>query len=129
MTPLKILIGLVLLLTLIFGVALYTNRTLARSADKMEKHITSIEKNVRSKKWDKVRLEMSTVQKTWSGTEKVWTLLLDHIEIDNIGNSLAKMTNYIKAKDKNLTLGETASLRKFIRHIPDKEGFKLKNIF
>jgi hypothetical protein len=78
--------------------------------------------------WGNAKARIASVNSDWKSTSKIWTALIDHIEIDNIDASLSKMEKYISVKDTSMALAEIATLQLFIRHIPEKEAFNLKNI-
>jgi hypothetical protein len=117
----------VLLAVLIFS-GIYTTRSLYTNAGIIESQINMVENSVKAGDWAKVKALLEDVEEKWSRTEKSWTMLLDHIEIDYIDIALTRLKSYIEAEDKSLTLGEIATLRQYIRHIPEKESFKLKNL-
>lgn len=125
----KVTASVTVLLALVIISGLMMNSSLEKSALQLEGHINRIETAAAEEDWDMVQLELSHVKQKWEGMEELWTLLLYHIEIDNITMALSKMENYIKAKDKTMTLGEAALLKQYIRHIPQKEAFSLENIF
>lgn len=119
----------VLLTAIIIGAAIFTRSYLKRSSEALEGHIINIEENTKSGNWDIVEEEVLKMNKIWSKTEFSWSILLDHIEIDNIDNTMSKMETFVESKDPTLTLSEAASLKQYIKHIPEKESFNIKNIF
>ncbi len=129
MSPRKTFFCLVLLLALVIGISYFTGYFLKKSAQNLEKYIESMEEGIRSEKWDEVEKQLATFEKEWSRAEKIWALLVDHFEIDNMSTTLAKVANYIDSRDKALILGEMALLKQYLRHIPETETLKLKNIF
>jgi hypothetical protein len=55
-------------------------------------------------------------------------MLIDHFEIDNIDNSMVRMSKYVEEKSSDDALAELAALRKFIQHIPVKNALSIKNV-
>lgn len=117
------------LLAVIIAAGLCTVSFLRSSSEKLENHITVMESNIASGHWEKAGEELSSLEQLWDRTQKKWTVLLDHSEIDSIDTSLSRLSNFIASKSQPLSLGETAVLRQYIRHIPEKESFTLKNVF
>ena len=56
----------------------------------------------------------------WPETEKKWSILLDHSDIDAISTSISRLSVYIDAKDSTLALAEIASLKQLLKTIPDR---------
>ncbi|MCX8129125.1 MAG: DUF4363 family protein [Clostridia bacterium] len=129
MHTLKITIILAILVALILSIGLFTHNILSSTADRLGKHIAQIENNTIQGNWTKAEEQLSAAKNEWSGTGDQWAMLIDHIEIDNIDTSLSKMEKYIFSKNAPLALAEAATLKQYIEHIPEKESFRLKNIF
>ena len=128
MNTIKISVILALLLAIILFIGILSYNTLSNTAEKLEKHIVKIEVNAQNGDWKSAENQLSIAKTDWVKTEELWSILIDHIEIDNIDDALKKMEKYILTKNITLTLAEAATLRQYITHIPEKEAFKLKNI-
>jgi len=124
----KIIIPIVILFLLVIGSSIFATSTLTSSSKNLERQVSQIEDSAKDGSWDKAKESLASVENDWSKTEKVWTVLLDHIEIDNIDTTISRLSMFIEAKDKSLTLGEAAALKQYVKHIPEKDSFKLKNI-
>lgn len=109
--------------------SLVSSAYLDHSAQKIDHQIRKIEANSRSNDWINANKELSNLEKQWEKSSNTWAMLIDHVEIDNIDDSLTRMKEYIKAKNSVLSLGELASLKQYVSHIPQKESFNLINIF
>jgi len=129
MSP-KVIISFALLLLLsIIGVSIYNVRALDLSSKKMETHISLIESGISAGDWNKAEDGMKGITKSWEETRKTWSMVTDHLEIDNIDNTLSRMKMFVTAKDSSLALAEAASLKQYIKHIPEKESLNLRNLF
>ncbi|WP_010248121.1 DUF4363 family protein [Acetivibrio cellulolyticus] len=124
----KIVLIITVILAIIFGASVFTNRTLSSHAQSIEKKISTVEANTRDGKWEAAETELAAIEEEWPRVEKIWAVLLDHAEIDNIDEALSKVSEYVKSKSAPLALAELASLKKYINHIPVKESFNLKNV-
>lgn len=116
------------LLAIIISAGVFTKKGLNSASEELEAGIIRIEKSAGSQDWPKATEDLNYLQKYWSKTEKSWTMLLDHFEIDNIDTALSKMTRFIELKESSLALAEAAILKQYIKHIPEKEAFDIKNI-
>jgi hypothetical protein len=128
MNAVKVFSFLVILLAVIVGAGIYSFKALSSTSQKLESHVANIEDCALNGSWNKAKENLSYFKDDWAKTEKIWTILLDHAEMDNIDASLSKVTMFIETRDKPLTLGEIANLKQFVKHIPQKESFNLKNI-
>ena len=118
----------VLLLALVVGTGIYSIRFLTTSSKVLEKYAVEIESSANNSDWDTAKANLTAIQKDWSGTQKAWTVLLDHTEIDNIEISLTRLEKYVEAQSRPMALAEAATLKQYIKHIPEKESFEIKNI-
>lgn len=125
----KILLSISVLLVIIIGLSVFGANVLSNTSGRLEEHISRIEVSTTSGDWDNATGYLDDIEKDWTKSEGIWSILIDHIEIDNIENSLTRMKKYIEVKDKALALGEIANLKQYVKHIPQKETFNLRNIF
>ncbi len=129
MHTVKIMTIIAVILVSIFCASYFTNTTLSSHAQSLEEKISVIDTNTRKGNWDAAEAELSAIEEEWPKVENIWTVLLDHIEIDNIDEALKKVSEYVKARNAPLALAELATLKQYIKHIPEKESLNLKNIF
>lgn len=129
MYNLKILALPAILLVLVIGTSLFALNTLSKNALELEQQINEVESYTLNKDWINAEKSLSSIKEDWDRVEKTWAVLLDHMEIDNIEISLIKMAEYIKTKDYTLALAEISALKQYVKHIPEKESFSLKNLF
>lgn len=102
---------------------------LESSSKELVNAMEGIEDGTKNEDWEKVKQDLSLVEDKWSKVKGKWSMLLDHIEVDNIETSLTKMATYVETQEKSLALAELSTLRQFVKHIPRKEAFGLENIF
>jgi hypothetical protein len=125
----KIITVLAFLMIIIIVSGILSTKILESNSNKLASKITEIQKSIAEDNWAKSSEQMSLMKKDWSGMEGIWTILLDHFELDNIDTSLSRLEKFIEIKDRSQTLSETATLKQYFKHIPEKEAFNLKNIF
>jgi hypothetical protein len=114
---------------MIISFSFWTNHLLQASAGEMLQNIEQIEQGLENNQWDQAQAKTDELEKTWEKKANWWPAVLDHQEIDNIEFSMAKTKEYITTKNDSLSWGQLSELKLMIRHIPDKESLKLKNIF
>lgn len=125
----KVTAAIIALTAAIIASGLFALFILSSSSKKLDESVLKIEDNTRAGEWKKAEEELKSFKENWGDTRRKWAMLLDHIEIDNIDSTTSRMSEYIKARDTSSALAEIAELRQFIKHIPEKEAFSLKNIF
>ncbi|GAE90014.1 DUF4363 family protein [Acetivibrio straminisolvens] len=124
----KILTGLALLCVIIVGTSLYASSVFSRDAQMLEDWINAIEESIEKEDWTTAENNLTAVREEWDKVEKLWAVLLDHVEIDNIDTSLVRASEYVKSRNISMAMSEIAVLRNFIKHIPENQFFSLKNI-
>ena len=125
----KVLISIVLLCLLISSTAFYTIRLLEKDSQKLETIIDKIEASTQNGDWEEVENLLSALETEWHKAEKAWAVLLDHVEIDNIDTSIMRASKFIESRNVPMAISEIAVLKQYIKHIPEKESFSLKNVF
>lgn len=103
----------------------YLNQTTYTIVEK----VNNVEDQILEKNWNDANQEIERVKTEWDETKKLWSILLDHQEIDSIDLSLQRVEQYIKQNETALSLGEISVLRLLFNHIADTERISLQNIF
>jgi hypothetical protein len=65
----------------------------------------------------------------WDSIKPIWTILIDHVEIDNIERSYTKTKAFVLNKDFSSASSECSELLLLVNHIPEKEQLSIKNVF
>lgn len=125
----KTLSAIIILLALIMAVGYYSYKTLSQTSRNLENYITEIEENTKQNNWKKAEENLTAVQADWSKVQHTWSVLIDHVEIDNIDSTMSRMEKFIETRDTPSALAEAASLKLYVKHIPEKEFVSLKNLF
>lgn len=120
------IIGLTLII-IIFSVV--SQRFLYNGSQRMKQSLDAVETSVGSSNWTQADTQLTQMISSWSDVKGYWAALIDHQEIDNIDETLARLQMFIKGKDNASALAEAAALRKFVIHIPEREKPSLENVF
>lgn len=102
---------------------------LENSTVKLLNQITDLEKSINMNEWERANDIVAELNDDWDKNENIWTIFINHHEIDSISITLENAIEYIKLKDKPDSLASIASLRHYISHIPEMERIVIKNIF
>lgn len=126
MKPLIIIIGLTLLLVIGGCLTLYA---LNSESQRLSDSLTALEKDIEIQNWEDALKKLEEFHSKWDKVSSLWSMLIDHYEIDNIELILSQLISYVKSQDKNEALSQMSSLKTLIKHIPAKESFNLQNVF
>ncbi len=124
----QLIYSLVLVIAIIF-MGIFTIKMLSNDAESLHTLLIEIEDNVYSDNWGKAQAIIKDTKKEWDKYKKIWPMLIDHLEIDNVNTKLAELQAYITSNDKTETLSRLAALKVLIKHIPERESFIIQNIF
>jgi hypothetical protein len=125
----KILFIAGIALAIIFANGFIIKLYLQKTSDELLSKLDKIDHYVDTNSWDEAYQEINALNKDWERKEKVWGMIINHHEIDNISISLKASLVYINKKDQADSLASLSSLRHYIGHIPVMEKISLKNIF
>jgi hypothetical protein len=119
---------IIIILVLIFAASFWSLAYLSNSSKEIDQDINVLDQNIRNAKWGEASRSFEVLDNRWGITKGKWTMLLDHMEIDNIDKELAKLKQYIITKDLNEALAELATVKLLFEHIPQKEQFNVENV-
>ena len=123
--PLIIIISLAILIVSGGFITLYA---LNSEAQRLDEDLSTLEETIKNQNWDTASEKLEDFHSRWDKVRSLWSMLIDHYEIDNIELLLSELVSYVDNKDKNESLSRMSSLKTLIKHIPKKESFNLENI-
>jgi len=124
----KVVIALILLTSAIIFASLFAQSYLSKTSINYEEGVSEIEKGIRAGTWENVGSILDQTSDKWEKDKKLWAVLIDHAEIDNIDETLSRMREYIYARESSSALAEASALKLYFRHIPAKENLSIENI-
>lgn len=125
----KAIIPITIVIIAFLCFAIWMQNSLNNTAQDMAKHLEVVEGAVLTEDWDLASNEMEIAQRKWDNVKKRWQMLIDHQEIDNIESTLVRVQSWIDLEGRDDCLTELATLKLFVLHIPEREAFRLTNIF
>lgn len=118
--------SIIIIVIIAFGA--FTVSMLKNEAENLHTVLMELEKNIYAEEWDKAKTIGETIEKQWDKYKKIWPMLIDHFEIDNVNINLAELQAYILSNDKAESLSRLSVLKVLIKHIPERESFIIQNI-
>ena len=125
----KSVLIIVITLCIILGAGYYTITEVTKTADILISKSGVIKTDIENENWDRALSGLMKFKSFWNDVKSLWTILINHTEIDSIDMALARIEQYILTREKGLALGEMSLLELMIKHIPEKERLTLENIF
>ena len=121
-----VVLGL-MMVGLVIG-ALYSQQYLADSGQKLSAQIEDVQIAINEGNWQEADKLTEELIRSWHKTSIGWGLLTEHQEIDDINNTLARLSGFVKDKEAPSSLAEGKAALHLFRHIPEKESLTLANL-
>lgn len=120
-----------IILIIIIGGAIYTNKYLNNSSQKLVGMLEDLKQKVEQNSNDtkNLKTEVDNIYNEWQNTENKWAFIVLHSELDLIETSFVKMKAQIEEGELNRSMEEIETSIFLVNHISEKEKFCLKNIF
>lgn len=124
----KIVVATIVILALLLGFGTYAYYYLDSTANELLVMAERIEKNVANEEWQQAESNFSKLHAEWERTITKWTILIDHIELDQINTSMSRTKQFMDTRDLSGFMSEMAELKLLIKHVPEKEALNMKNV-
>jgi hypothetical protein len=125
---LKPVIIIIILTAILIVGGCITLYTLNSESQKLDGSLDALELDIKNQNWDTASNKLEEFHSKWDKTSSLWSMLIDHYEIDNIELILSQLVSYVETQDTNEALSKLSALKTLIKHIPAKESFNLENI-
>ena len=122
---------IILILMIIFGGALYTQKFLNNTADMLVSKLENLKTELENNNKEQQNLEQQTdeIYVDWENINEKWSVVVLHDEIDLIETSLIRMKSKIKTGSLDESMEDLDTSIFLLKHIKEKEKTSLKNIF
>lgn len=124
----RTLVILIVILAAFLGISTWAYYHIENSARDLTRYIDKSEQAVAVRDWPAATREISLMTGRWEKTKSVWTIFVNHEEMDKIDMTAARVRQVLKARDPAESRAGLAELKMFIRHIPENEALTLHNI-
>ncbi|MEA4901093.1 DUF4363 family protein [Desulfitobacterium sp.] len=119
---------IITIIVLLAGGSFWGNNYINTSTQKLVVFVESADEQIDQHDWEQAHRQLNNLQQAWNETKDVWSVLVNHQEIDTIDITIVRLSEYIQAQNAVLASGEIATLQLLFEHIADAEIFNLKNI-
>ena len=124
----KPLIYTTILTLAIIAAGLFTINMLKKDAEVLHNFVLEMESHILAEKWDEAGVAGKKLHDQWEKYKKIWPMLIDHLEIDNLNIQFSELESYLSSRDKTQALSKLSVLKVLVKHIPERESFILQNI-
>ena len=122
----KEFIIITVILILIFGGALYTNKYLDRTANDLLSELKDLKQNImkmnEEDSGETIKKETKNLIDKWNQTEDGWAIIILHDELDFIETSLTKMQSSIENDEFKDSLEELDNAIFLVEHIKQRKN-------
>lgn len=109
--------------------SIYFNYNIEKTSDNIVIGIEDIEMKIDENDWEGIQKDVDILRKKWGELANIWSVFVEHDELDNIQVSLLKANEYISMKNEVLIRAELSVLKYLVRHIYLKQKLEFGNIF
>lgn len=95
----------------------------------VENDLTKVYNYIKDNKYTLAKSTFNDTIHKWERYKKKWAMLIEHQEIDNIDEQIAKIRELLEQTNKDLLLSELSTLKFYIKHVEDMSLLKIENIF
>lgn len=125
----KTVFGAVVLMAIMIAVGVFVQNKMAEDAEYMAALMQQLEGAVLQDRFEEAEVIMSYVEHQWELARRVWSLIVDHSEMDYIKDSLVRLRGYIRSGDRQMSLVELSAAKYFVGHVRQKEAFSIESVF
>ena len=132
----KNIILIVLIITFIIGVNVYTYRSMETHIHEIHNHANALIDSVNNENFEKAKEQTEHIKEQWDQHSTQMALFIDHSEIESISRHIQTVRILLtqsrranQSYDKAMILSETESIISRTRDILERERLTLANIF
>lgn len=124
----KTLIAVLIIFGLLIGFAVFSYSYIEKTTGILLTDARKIELNLKGKRWPQAQKDYETFQASWKKSSSIWTMLIDHRELDNINITLGRLKKLISVRNYAQSMAELGELQLLLKHIPESEALNLENV-
>lgn len=84
---------------------------------------------VQNNNFDGANTHIKELEKTWGNMKTMWTMFINHTEIDNIEIALLNFKMYVELNNKEESLVYSEQLKHNLYHISERQKIRIENVF
>ncbi len=124
----EILVVFLVLIIIITG-GIWSQIYLNNTSSELVNNLDSIKKLLEKEDYTSLAIENNKLYSKWKDKERKWSIIVLHEELDLIEQSLIETKVSIEEHNKDDAMVAIEKSIFLIKHIPEKESIRIKNIF
>ncbi|HHW40451.1 MAG TPA: DUF4363 family protein [Syntrophomonadaceae bacterium] len=121
---------LVFVIVVIIGVGgALVQRYLDRTAGELSASLQEVGRALDHEDWEQGERAFAGFEQRWRVVRRNWALVVDHVEIDSVDMRLARLKEFIRAREDDESLAEYGEALMLLEHIPERERLTWRNLF
>ena len=125
----KELIIIVVVITLIVGLDIITNKYTKETLESLYNELNILEKYILIEEKEKCIKQMKKIKQEWEKRYKILAFYIEHDELEKVETEMVKLEADIKVEEYTHCISEVKTTIFILEHIKDKEKLQLESIF
>ncbi len=125
----RMLVGTIALLLAITGFSLFMYHQTATISNELTTSLMRLKNNIKQEEWAEAHSELKSLHASWEKADSWWTPFMDHREINDLAQAIARLSTVVEIGQKNEALVEVDAAVAIVQRIMEREGPSIKNIF
>lgn len=120
----------IIIIVVIITVDFFIQDYIKNSAEEMTIKLGNLKQEVWDKEDDFINeIDTKKVKETWEERYKILASVIEHDELEKVESNLTGLYSALESKEKSEAVSELDESIFILRHIKEKYGFKLENVF
>ncbi len=125
----RMLVGTIALLLAITSFSLFMYHQTATISNELTTSLMRLKNNIKQEEWAEAHSELKSLHASWEKADSWWTPFMDHREINDLAQAIARLSTLVEIGQKNEALVEVDAAVAIVQRIMEREGPSIKNIF
>ncbi len=125
----KEIIIISIILIIVFGLDIITNRFVKESVSIMTYKLEKLEETILQEKLEDVKNSIEEAKRIWQSKYNVLAYYVEHDELEKVGLELASIDGNVKGDELGNAVDDINEAIFLLRHIEEKEQFDFRSIF
>ncbi|NMA14712.1 MAG: DUF4363 family protein [Clostridia bacterium] len=122
-------IGIMLLLVVVLSFSVYMFKLTNDLSQDLFTSLEELKLAVEEGEWEKAAQDLQQLNKSWKKADAWWTPLMDHRELDNLDQTITRVSGFIQQRQQEEAFVEIGVSRRQVEKILERESLSMRNIF
>ncbi|MDO4733517.1 MAG: DUF4363 family protein [Bacillota bacterium] len=118
----------ILLFLLLFVACLLAVDYIQQGAARLSGHFDALEASIRGEDWEQAFCVFAHCVEEWAGLSSRWKSMINHEDMRDIEIGFVELRSMLELQEAEQALEEMATLRYYMRHVPENEALRLSNV-